>query len=193
VKLGIISDIHCNLAALHRVLAALSDADRLLCLGDCINAGRFCAGVVAALKERDALMVLGNHEEAYLASDAAKAPQHEEPQLLKWLALQPLRRKLEHDGTRVLMVHSTPWEPRGDYIFPHNEEIARFGETEADVVLYGHTHAPLIHRVGSVLVINPGSAGEPRYAQGGWHLHCAVLDTVSREAGLLAIPDPARP
>jgi predicted phosphodiesterase len=32
-----------------------------------------------------------------------------------------------------------------------------------DVVITGHTHVPLIERVGSVLRLNPGSAGRRRF------------------------------
>lgn len=31
--------------------------------------------------------------------------------------------------------------------------------SRADIVLYGHTHVPHIERIGSMLVINPGSVG----------------------------------
>ncbi len=35
--------------------------------------------------------------------------------------------------------------------------------TDADVVVYGHTHRPLAVRDGSRLVINPGAAGPRRF------------------------------
>jgi len=48
-------------------------------------------------------------------------------------------------------------------------------------VLYGHTHHQLTRRIGKVLVINPGSAGEARDGSNGRQLSCAVLDTVTEE------------
>jgi putative phosphoesterase len=33
----------------------------------------------------------------------------------------------------------------------------------ADVLVYGHTHRPLIQRAGSRLVVNPGAAGPKRF------------------------------
>ena len=33
----------------------------------------------------------------------------------------------------------------------------------ADVIVYGHTHKPLIQQVGSTLVVNPGAAGPRRF------------------------------
>ena len=34
---------------------------------------------------------------------------------------------------------------------------------DADVLVYGHTHRPLVQRVGSRLVVNPGAAGPRRF------------------------------
>ena len=38
--------------------------------------------------------------------------------------------------------------------------LATYG---ADVIVYGHTHQPLIERVHGVLVVNPGAAGPRRF------------------------------
>jgi uncharacterized protein len=38
--------------------------------------------------------------------------------------------------------------------------IARY---TADVIVYGHTHRPLVQRIGTTLVINPGAAGPRRF------------------------------
>lgn len=192
MRLGIVSDIHCNVYGLRQALAAMRDADEVLCLGDSINAGRFSNDVIAMLKARGARVILGNHEEAFLAPDnqAIRDKADIDPALLAWLTAQPLRRTLEIGGKTLLMVHSTPWEPRGDYIFPHNDDLARFGEADADFVLYGHTHAQVVRRYGRVLVVNPGSAGEARYGAEGWHLSCAILDTVTGQVEVQAIPDP---
>lgn len=34
---------------------------------------------------------------------------------------------------------------------------------DADIIVYGHTHRPLIEQVGDTLVVNPGSAGAARF------------------------------
>jgi predicted phosphodiesterase len=34
---------------------------------------------------------------------------------------------------------------------------------DADVIVFGHTHRPLVHREGSRLVVNPGAAGPRRF------------------------------
>jgi len=192
VKLGIISDIHCNLHGLERALAALESADEVLCLGDIIDENRFSNEAIAALKARGAQVILGNHEEVFLSSigEQAREDRKIDHALVKWLADQPHRRELRIGGKKVLMVHSTPWEPRGDYIFPHSQQLERFAEAEADFVLYGHTHAHLVRRVGGVLVVNPGAAGEPRHDGGSWLLSCAILDTATEQVERIDFPDP---
>jgi predicted phosphodiesterase len=47
-----------------------------------------------------------------------------------------------------------------------------------------------VKRIGSVLVINPGSAGDARDARNDRQLSCAVLDLVSEEVRVIDYPDP---
>jgi putative phosphoesterase len=191
VKIGIVSDIHCNDRALRRALDILHDCDELVCLGDSIYEYRFSNEVVRLLRERRTQVILGNHEEVFfgLHGARARAAAGINPELLGWLAERPHRMTLDIGGRRLLLVHSTPWEPRGTYVFPQSALIERFAEADADLVLYGHTHHQLVRRVGRVLVINPGSAGEARDHGNGRQLSCAVLDTASEEVVVTDFPD----
>jgi putative phosphoesterase len=183
LKIGIVSDVHCNAAGLLRALDILRDADELICLGDSIYEYRFSNDVIRLLRDRGAHTILGNHEEGFLGPQGSRARQAEwiDPSLLKWLAERPKRLQLTIGGKKLLVVHSTPWEPRGAYVYPHSSLLARFGEADADFVLYGHTHHQLTRRIGTVLVINPGSAGEARDSSNQRQLSCAILDTVTEE------------
>jgi putative phosphoesterase len=191
LKVGIVSDVHCNHAGLLRALEILKVADELICLGDSIYEYRFSNEVVRLLKERRAHTILGNHEEGFLGPQGvrARSPKWIDRSLLQWLAERPRRLELNIAGKKLLLVHSTPWEPQGAYIYPHDSSLARFGEAEADFVLYGHTHHQLVSRVGRVLVINPGSAGEARDQGNGRQLSCVLLDTVSEEVAVTNFPD----
>ncbi|MCB1742904.1 MAG: metallophosphoesterase family protein [Gammaproteobacteria bacterium] len=183
MKLGIVSDLHCNVEGLRHALALMGSIDRLLCLGDSIYEYRFSNEVVQMLREHQALVIQGNHEEVFFGpqGERARARSGNDPELMDWLAGQPHRRLLELAGSRVLMVHSTPWEPRGTYVYPRSAQLARFADSaaEADVVLYGHTHIQMAERIGDVLVVNPGSAGEGRDTSNDRRLSCAVLDLVT--------------
>ena len=194
MKLGIVSDLHCNIDGLTRALDIMGQVDELLCLGDSIYEYRFSNDVVALLKERDAHVIQGNHEEVFLGPQGVRARERDtvDRELLQWLADQPARKELDMGGKKVLMVHSTPWEPRGTYVYPHSPQIDLFGEAEADFVLYGHTHQQVVRRIGSVLVINPGSTGDGRDHTNDRQLSCAVLDTVSEEVIVTNFEDPLR-
>jgi len=189
---GIVSDIHCNAAGLAQALALMGDIDELICLGDSIYEYRFSNEVVRLLKEREAQVIVGNHEECFFGPHGTRARARGgiDPALAEWLATRPHRHRLTIGGKRLLLVHSTPWEPRGTYIYPENSLLARFAEAEADFVLYGHTHSQVVRRFGHVLVINPGSTGEARDNRNGYQLSCAVLDTASEAVQVLDFPDP---
>jgi putative phosphoesterase len=51
----------------------------------------------------------------------------------------------------------------------HGHELGRptperlLARYNADVIVYGHTHRPLVERSGSRLVVNPGAAGPRRF------------------------------
>jgi putative phosphoesterase len=191
VRIGIVSDLHCNHRGLLRALDIIGDVDELFCLGDSIYEYRFSNEVVGTLKDRGARVILGNHEEGFLGPQGVRARQPEwiDRNLLGWLAARPHRLELAVAGKKLLAVHSTPWEPRGIYVYPHSSLLERFAEADADFVLYGHTHHQLVRRVGRVLVINPGSAGEARDSGNGRQLSCAVLDTASEEVVVSDYPD----
>jgi putative phosphoesterase len=194
VKLGIVSDLHCNIDGLFQALEIMGQVDELLCLGDSIYEYRFSNEVVALLKERGAHVIQGNHEEVFLGPQGVRARERDtiDRSLLHWLADQPARKELDIGGKKVLMVHSTPWEPRGTYVYPHSPQLEQFGEAEADFVLYGHTHQQIVRRIGGVLVVNPGSTGDGRDHTNGRQLSCAVLDTVSEEVVVTNFEDPLR-
>jgi putative phosphoesterase len=192
VRFGIVSDIHCNAAGLRTALALMGDIDELICLGDSIWEYRFSNEVAAILKERSARTILGNHEECFFGplGERARARPDNDLALMDWLASQPHRAEFEADGKKLLLVHSTPWEPRGAYIHPDSPDLARFAEADADFVLYGHTHRQVAKRFGRVMVINPGSAGDARDHGNGRRLSCAVLDTASGDVAIIDFADP---
>jgi putative phosphoesterase len=192
LRVGIVSDLHCNVDGLDLALRAMGEIDELLCLGDSIFEYRFSNEVVARLKERGAHIIQGNHEEGFMGVNGVRARERPgiDPDLLGFLGEQPHRRYLELAGRRLLLIHSTPWEPRGAYIHPDSPDLARFAEAEADFVLYGHTHRQVAKRFGRVLVVNPGSAGDARDHSNGRLLSCAVLDTASEEVRIIDYPDP---
>ena len=62
---------------------------------------------------------------------------------------------LEIDGVRIHVSHGH------EFGIPSPAVLLR--SSDADVIVYGHTHRPLVHREGSRLVVNPGAAGPRRF------------------------------
>ena len=191
LKIGIVSDVHCNHERLLQALGLLGDVDELICLGDSIYEYRFSNEVVRLLRERGAHTILGNHEEGFLGPHGARARQPDwiDRSLLQWLAERPSgwsSRSAERSCCSCTRPRGSLRVPTST---PTDSQLARFGEAEADFMLYGHTHHQLVRRVGKVLVINPGSAGEARDQGNGRQLSCAVLDTVNEEVVVTDYPE----
>ena len=71
-----------------------------------------------------------------------------DPQLSKTLNLQA-------DGVRIHVSHG--------HEFGSPTPAVLLKSYDANVIIYGHTHRPLVHREGSRLVVNPGAAGPRRF------------------------------
>jgi predicted phosphodiesterase len=81
-----------------------------------------------------------------------------------YLAGLPLQQDLDLDGLHVAMVHAAPGDPLFGYLPASDVEGWRSAVhgLGADLVLVGHTHAPVVLELGGTRVLNPGSVGLPR-------------------------------
>lgn len=176
--IGIVSDLHCNAPALLKAMELMGPVDERVCLGDSIREYLFSNEVVALLRDLGFITIQGNHEQVFFGSqgERSRSAPWIAPDLLQWLKVQPQRLTLRRGGRDILLVHSTPWASGGQYVCVNDREFSRFGEVSADVVLYGHTHEPVIARASRALIVNPGSTGEPRVRDGQLEMSCAVLD-----------------
>jgi putative phosphoesterase len=194
MRVGIVSDIHCNAQGLLHALTLMGDVDEVICAGDTIFQYRFSNDVIRILRERGARTILGNHDEIFLSphGDRARSSPTVNQRELAWLADRPLDLRVQTNGKSIHVVHGSPWEPRYEYLYPHSETLKRFADFDADFVVLGHTHYQMAERVGRTLVINPGSAGESRDARIDYQLSYAVLDTQTDEVTFGNFPDPAK-
>lgn len=63
---------------------------------------------------------------------------------------------LELAGRTIVVLH-------GDQLGSPTPAGLRRAHPDADVIVYGHTHRPMIDDSDGILVVNPGSAGAPRF------------------------------
>ncbi len=184
MRLGIISDVHCNATAMQRAVDELAGSvDDILLAGDAVLQYRFSDAVIGAVRDNRITYVTGNHEQILLGEHGRRA--REAPGIdarnLEVMAAAPFSHERRVSGKRLLMVHASPFEPYNDYLYQGSPQLARCAELDADILVLGHTHVPMATRVGSTLVVNPGSLG-----QGGDPAHpgmssYGVLDTDSEE------------
>lgn len=174
MRIVIASDLHGNLES----LAVLPrDYDELWILGDLVNFGPDPGKVVEYVRDRAVHVVRGNHDHAAgygesprcygrfqeLAESTGKAT---EGQLSKsdreYLRRLPLQIHVQKNQTQFWLCHATPSDPLYGYA-PPTSELWREEccEPPADILLVGHTHAQFMRKVGSCLVVNPGSLGLP--------------------------------
>jgi len=59
-------------------------------------------------------------------------------------------------GRRILVTH-------GHLLAPLTPEKLRATYPDADIIVYGHTHRPLVDQATGALVVNPGAAGPARF------------------------------
>jgi putative phosphoesterase len=180
VKILIVSDIHSNYEALLAVAKAAPDADQVWCLGDLVDYGPQPAEVVQWVRHHTRLCVRGNHDFALaFHEDCHCGKRFRElsrasremnralltPEQIAWLQLLPETQEIVLENCRFRLAHATPSGDLYRYLLPGVTDIELRGELEgilADVVFCGHTHFPMIRKVGSKLFVNPGSVGQPR-------------------------------
>lgn len=170
--IGLISDIHANLAALDAVLEKLAHVDRILCAGDIVGYYDQPNEVCDRLRTAGIETIRGNHD-AYVVGALQPAPQHATAyrtdwtrnQLtadnLAWLQSLPLQLDLTFGDTEVTLRHANPWDEEG-YLYADSPLIEKVHLAAAQILIVGHTHYPLSRRAGNGMLVNPGSVGQPR-------------------------------
>lgn len=167
MKVGVVSDLHNNVAALEYALDQLDACDLVFNLGDLVSDYSVSSEIVRLTRDRGLLSIAGNHEKAILLHPGSLLRDRLTPADRAFLQSLPARRKLTLEGRRVVVAHGAPWDDPGDYrcqyVYPHDKAaLARLSRVDADVVLLGHTHTAMSVRLGAMLVVNPGSCGEAR-------------------------------
>ena len=197
VKLALLGDIHGNQLALQAVLeaAAAAGAESLLVTGDLVGYYYAPSEVLKMLQAWNRHVVRGNHEdmlnsarsdpELLLQIDARygtglrTAIEQLDTQQLDELCNLPHPLEIEIDGCKILLCHGAPWDV-DQYVYPDADPglLERCARQDLDLVVMGHTHYPMQHTIGTTLIANPGSVGQPRNRKPGasW----ALFDTITR-------------
>lgn len=177
-RLALFGDIHANHPALMAVLNAIDAAGITAgaCTGDVVMRGRWPGECIDELRARGWPCTRGNtdHKVATRPPRAPDDPKAQRPGSRSWtsarlnaeqvayLGALPLVVRLDVDGVRVAVMHGSPSDPRAA-VTPESDdrELIELGErADADVIVMGHVHRPMIRRVADRLFVNPGAVGE---------------------------------
>lgn len=205
MKIALLGDIHANASALAAVLDAAYKygVRKLLITGDLVGYYFEPAEVLNLLKDWDKVIVRGNHEDmlkkARNNSTVLKDIEHKygsgikvaletlDDDQLDILCNLPHPLNLEIDGLHVLLCHGAPWN-NDFYIYPDSNHtiLERCAIDEFNIVVMGHTHYPMLRKIGKTQLINPGSVGQQRSGKLG--AHWALLDTNAAKISLHCEP-----
>ncbi len=130
--IGIISDTHDNMPALHSAVEILNKRN----VGHVIHAGDFCSPFTfRALKHLNCEFtgIYGNNDgERLLLQKLSNSRLFTPPHIL------------ELAGKKIVIMHE------------HHVVDALADSNHFDLVVYGHTHTPDIRQQGKTLIVNPG-------------------------------------
>lgn len=193
VRIGLISDVHCNVEALDFAVAKLAgEVDEILLAGDALYEYRFSNEVLESIQGNSIRYIIGNHEMVLLGPHgqrARSAPTVRQSNL-DFLTSAPSQIRTRVGGKEIMMVHGSPWEPYNQYLCATSPELLRCAELDADVLILGHTHIPMCQRIGRTLVVNPGSLGNSREPGHTGTVSYAVLDTHTDEFAVHRFANP---
>lgn len=190
MRVAVLGDVHGNAAALDAALRAAREAgaERLLITGDLVGYYYWPAKVLEMLSEWPCDIVRGNHEDMLCdvrrglgelaplskkyGSGLAIALASLTDEQQTYLCDLPRARCVELSGRRILLAHGAPWSTDA-YIYPDAspdlfKSIALTArQSGATMVCLGHTHYQMLKQVDDVVVLNPGSIGQPRDGRKG--------------------------
>lgn len=193
MRTAILGDIHANWSALEAVLAEADrrQVDRIVSVGDVVGYGAAPGECIRVLREREATVVLGNHDAAcvgfldasvfnpYARAAVEWTRAHLEEEEIEWLRNLPLSVELED----CQVAHGTIHQPElFDYLLSPTDAEPSLQRMTRPVGFVGHTHMPIAilryaddpERTAYTMetwidlsdkrqaLINVGSVGQPR-------------------------------
>lgn len=196
MRVAVLADIHAILPPLEAVLAELDrePVDAILVAGDIISGGPHPNEVLAALADRKALMVMGNHEERVLAFAKGGGPpdatgsrwaftrwtaRHLSAESRSLLESLPDERWVAFPGCDPIhLMHGAPWNLLEGQYFAGGQLIERaLAESGAPLLTTAHSHYQwqAAGQDGRQQALNPGAVGPSadgtpgaRYARMTW-------------------------
>ena len=133
MRVLIVSDTHGRHTSLDRALKEAGEIDMFIHLGDVEGGEDYIEAVVECEKH----MIRGNND---------------------FFSELPKEKEIEIGGLKALITHGHYY-----YVSAGLEDIKKEARGRGmDIVMFGHTHRPLIEKDHGVVALNPGSTSYPR-------------------------------
>lgn len=217
MKYAIISDLHANAEALQCALKdiAREGVDCIACLGDIVGYGPQPREALTLVRRFCGIVLAGNHDDAVagritaddfidLAGEAIIRHRAElASEQIDWLKSLPHLARIEG----AIAAHGDVTNPTAfNYISSEAEALANFKASKSPLLFVGHTHSPgifvigahgIVHQLpakdfqmeaGKRYIVNPGSVGYPREANGVCHSSYVLYDSAARTVEFRFLP-----
>ncbi|MCX7843694.1 MAG: metallophosphoesterase [Clostridia bacterium] len=135
MKILVISDTHGETDKAEEVVRKHNDIDLIIHLGDYF---RDAQKIASEFPHIPVEYIYGNSD--FMIGDV------------------PSEKLLEYEGKRIFITHGHRYSVKWDYEKLHRKAI----ETEADILMFGHTHISELIRAENYLILNPGSISDSR-------------------------------
>ena len=135
MKILIVSDTHRNHDNLEIVIEQEKPFDLLIHLGDAEG----CEDYIEAMAECPVEVVAGNND---------------------FFSSLPYEQEMKIGKYKIFLTHGHYY-----YVNAGNSRIQSEGKARgADIVMFGHTHRPVLEQAEDMIILNPGSISYPRQA-----------------------------
>jgi len=154
MRYAVLGDIHSNESALRVVLEAIdrSHVDQIISVGDVVGYGAAPQACIDLLREREAVVVMGNHDAAcvgqlddhtfnqYARAAVAWTRNELSRESLRWLESLPLMVSLGH----CQVAHGSIHDPAlFEYVRTTGDANPSLDQMTLPVAFVGHTHVPI--------------------------------------------------
>jgi predicted phosphodiesterase len=186
-RVGLIGDIHCEVARLRQVLEHFhsNGVETVLAVGDICDGSGDLGETCAILESAGVLAVAGNHDRWLLAGQMRDLPDATPlaavtPRIRAFLSSLPKTRSLESPRGTVLLCHGLGDDDLAsvkpdDYGHDLENNRALWELVEggtARFVVNGHSHRVMLRNISGLTIVNAGTV----YAARGHRPVCSITD-----------------
>ena len=205
LRVAVVTDVHGNLQALRAVLDDIQRRgpfDLLIAGGDYCLSGPEPAEAFDLMREHADILLTGNTDRD-IVDEGAHDPDlgNKKRSSIAWTREQlgadriaaldglAFEERVEPPGGTLQVVHANPSD-LDRHIFPDmaNDGLRELvGDTDADILVFGHLHIPFRRRFGKLRLFNVAACGLPRdgdrraaWGSFGWSPHSGWRGTIHR-------------